>query len=85
MGIAFMKQYTGAGVDVPLLGPAFSLRPEHPPGRGRRAAGRQEHLAMVQKDLDNETKQGLVESYQAEYNRLPSLYSSQGFDTRQPP
>jgi branched-chain amino acid transport system substrate-binding protein len=25
MGIAFMKQYAGAGVDVPLLGPAFSF------------------------------------------------------------
>ncbi|MEQ8739635.1 MAG: ABC transporter substrate-binding protein, partial [Hoeflea sp.] len=25
MGISFMKQYAGAGVDVPLLGPAFSF------------------------------------------------------------
>jgi branched-chain amino acid transport system substrate-binding protein len=33
------------------------------------------------KDIDNETNAAFVESFQAEYGRLPSLYASQGFDT----
>ena len=33
------------------------------------------------KDIDNPTNNAFVESFQAEYGRLPSLYASQGFDT----
>ena len=33
------------------------------------------------KDIDNATNAAFVESFQAEYGRLPSLYASQGFDT----
>ena len=33
------------------------------------------------KDIDNPTNKAFVETFQAEYGRLPSLYASQGFDT----
>ena len=33
------------------------------------------------KDLDNDANKDFVSSFQAEYNRLPSLYASQGYDT----
>jgi branched-chain amino acid transport system substrate-binding protein len=33
------------------------------------------------KDLDNPANAAFVESFKAEYGRLPSLYASQGFDT----
>ena len=33
------------------------------------------------KDIDNATNAAFVESFAAEYGRLPSLYASQGFDT----
>ena len=33
------------------------------------------------KDIDNPTNAAFVESFSAEYGRLPSLYASQGFDT----
>jgi len=33
------------------------------------------------KDIDIPVNQAFVESFQAEYGRLPSLYASQGFDT----
>ena len=33
------------------------------------------------KDIDNPANAAFVESFQAEYGRLPSLYASQGFDT----
>lgn len=35
----------------------------------------------MDKDIDNATNTEFVESFQAEYGRLPSLYASQGFDT----
>lgn len=80
MGIAFMKQYAGAGVEVPLLGPAFSFDQNILQAVGDAALG-VKNTSQWSKDLDNETNKAFVESYQAEYDRLPSLYSSQGFDT----
>ncbi|MDP2732619.1 MAG: ABC transporter substrate-binding protein [Hoeflea sp.] len=80
MGIAFMKQYAGAGVEIPLLGPAFSFDQNILQAVGDAALG-VKNTSQWSKDLDNETNKAFVESYQAEYNRLPSLYSSQGFDT----
>ncbi len=80
MGIAFMKQYAGAGVEIPLLGPAFSFDQNILQAVGDAALG-VKNTSQWSKDLDNETNKAFVESYQAEYGRLPSLYSSQGFDT----
>ena len=80
MGIAFMKQYAGAGVEVPLLGPAFSFDQNILQAVGDAALG-VKNTSQWSKDLDNETNKAFVESYKAAYNRLPSLYSSQGFDT----
>ncbi|MCY0149995.1 ABC transporter substrate-binding protein [Hoeflea sp. G2-23] len=80
MGIAFMKQYAGAGVEIPLLGPAFSFDQNILQAVGDAALG-VKNTSQWSKDLDNETNKAFVESYTAEYGRLPSLYSSQGFDT----
>ena len=80
MGIAFMKQYAGAGVEVPLLGPAFSFDQNILQAVGDAALG-VKNTSQWSKDIDNETNNAFVESYQAAYGRLPSLYSSQGFDT----
>ena len=33
------------------------------------------------KDIDNPANAAFVQSFEAEYGRLPSLYASQGFDT----
>jgi branched-chain amino acid transport system substrate-binding protein len=80
MGIAFMKQYAAAGVDVPLLGPAFSFDQGILQAVGEAALG-VKNTSQWSKDIDNETNKAFVESFQAEYGRLPSLYASQGFDT----
>lgn len=80
MGISFMKQYAGAGVDVPLLGPAFSFDQGILQAVGDAALG-VKNTSQWSKDLDNETNKAFVESFQDEYDRLPSLYASQGFDT----
>jgi branched-chain amino acid transport system substrate-binding protein len=69
-----------AGVEVPLLGPAFSFDQGILQAVGDAALG-VKNTSQWSKDIDNETNKAFVESFQAEYGRLPSLYASQGFDT----
>jgi branched-chain amino acid transport system substrate-binding protein len=80
MGIAFMKQYAESGVDVPVIGPAFSFDQDILGAVGPAALGVR-NTAQWSKDLDNPANKAFVEAFQAEYGRLPSLYASQGFDT----
>ena len=80
MGIAFMKQYAGSGVDIPLIGPAFSFDQNILQAVGDAALG-VKNTANWSKDIDNEANKKFVESYQAEYGRLPSVYASYGYDT----
>ena len=80
MGIAFMKQYAASGVDIPLVGPAFSFDQGILQAVGEAALG-VKNTSQWNKDIDNPANKAFVESFQAEYGRLPSLYASQGFDT----
>ncbi|MFN3261765.1 MAG: ABC transporter substrate-binding protein [Pikeienuella sp.] len=80
MGIAFMKQYAQSGVDIPLIGPAFSFDQGILQAVGDAALG-VKNTSQWSKDLDNAANKAFVETFQAEYGRLPSLYASQGFDT----
>ena len=80
MGIAFMKQYAESGVDIPLVGPAFSFDQNILQAVGDAALG-VHNTSQWNKDLDNPANKAFVEAFQAEYGRLPSLYASQGFDT----
>ncbi len=80
MGIAFTKQYVQSGVDLPLLGPAFSFSQDVLPAIGDAALG-VKNTASWSPDLDNETSKAFVESFKAEYGRLPSVYAAQAFDT----
>ncbi len=80
MGIAFMKQYRDSGVDIPLIGPAFSFDQGILQAVGDAALG-VVNTSQWNKDIDNPTNAAFVKSFQEEYGRLPSLYASQGFDT----
>lgn len=80
MGISFLKQYADSGVDIPVIGPAFSFDQGILQAVGDAALGIR-NTSQWSKDLDNEANAAFVESFQAEYGRLPSLYASQGFDT----
>ena len=80
MGISFMKQYAGAGVEVPLIGPAFSFDQNILQAVGDAALG-VKNTSTWSKDLDNQANKDFVAAYQAEYNRLPSIYAAQGYDT----
>ena len=79
MGIAFLKQYSDSGVDIPVIGPAFSFDQGILQAVGEAALG-VVNTSQWSKDIDNPTNAAFVESFQAEYGRLPSLYASQGFD-----
>jgi branched-chain amino acid transport system substrate-binding protein len=80
MGISFLKQYADSGVDIPVVGPAFSFDQGILQAVGDAALG-VVNTSQWSKDLDNPANVAFVESFQAEYGRLPSLYASQGFDT----
>ena len=80
MGISFLKQYADSGVDMPVMGPAFSFDQGILQAVGDAALGVR-NTSQWSKDLDNPANVAFVESFQAEYGRLPSLYASQGFDT----
>ncbi len=79
MGIAFLKQYRDAGVDLPLVGPAFSFDQNILQAVGDAALGVR-NTSQWNKDLDNLTNREFVAAFRAEYGRLPSLYASQGYD-----
>lgn len=80
MGIAFMKQYAQSGVDLPVLGPAFSFDQGILGAVGDAALG-VKNSSQWSKDLPNPANKAFVEAFTEEYGRLPSLYASQGFDT----
>ncbi|MGJ8529431.1 ABC transporter substrate-binding protein [Maritalea sp.] len=80
MGIAFMKQYAASGVDIPVMGPAFSFDQGILGAVGDAALGVR-NSSQWSKDIDNEANVEFVASFQEAYGRLPSLYASQGFDT----
>ncbi|PRY25309.1 amino acid/amide ABC transporter substrate-binding protein (HAAT family) [Aliiruegeria haliotis] len=80
MGIAFLKQYAQSGVDLPVVGPAFSFDQGILQAVGEAALG-VKNTSQWSKDIDNPANAAFVEGFQAEYGRLPSLYASQGYDT----
>lgn len=80
MGIAFMKQYAESGVDIPLIGPAFSFDQGILQAVGEAALG-VKNTSQWSKDLDNEANADFVAAFEEKYGRLPSLYASQGYDT----
>ena len=80
MGISFLKQYADSGVGLPVVGSAFSFDQGILQAVGAAALG-VKNTSQWSKDIDNATNKAFVETFQAEYGRLPSLYASQGFDT----
>lgn len=80
MGIAFLKQYSQAGLEIPVFGPAFSFDQGILGAVGDAALG-VKNSSQWSKDLDNEANWKFVDAFQKAYGRLPSLYASQGYDT----
>ena len=80
MGISFMKQLSQSGINVPVIGPAFSFDQGILKAVGDAALG-VKNTSQWSKDLNNKANKKFVQDFQKEYGRLPSLYASQGYDT----
>ncbi len=80
MGIAFMKQYQQSGVDLPLIGPAFSFDQAILQAVGDAALG-VKNSANWSKDIDNAANKAFVDGFVEAYGRLPSIYAAYGYDT----
>jgi len=80
MGIAFLKQYAESGVDIPLIGPGFSLSEDILPAVGDAAIGIK-NTSHWSTDLDNPANKAFVEGFRADFGRFPSLYAAQAYDT----
>ena len=79
MGIAFMKQYAGAGVEIPVFGPAFSFDEIILGAVGDAAIG-VKNTAEWSHDLDNAKSKAFVEAFRAKYDRTPTIYAAQTYD-----
>ena len=82
MGINFLKQYaqTGLGGKIPLYGPAFSFDDTFVDAVGDAAIGAF-NTSQWSPDLDNAANKAFVAAYKAKYDKYPTLYASQGYDT----
>lgn len=82
MGINFVKQAASTGIsqEVPFFGPAFSFDDTLLDAVGEAAIGIK-NTSQWSPDLDNAANQAFVAAYKEKYDRYPTLYSSQGFDT----
>ena len=80
MGISFLKQYADSGVDLPVMGPAFSFDQAILQAVGEAAMG-VKNGSNWSKDLDNAANAAFVSGFEEKYDRLPSLYAAYGYDT----
>lgn len=82
MGINFLKQYAQAGLskEIPVFGPAFSFDERILKAVGPAALGVKNGSQWTH-DLDNPANRQFVDAYKKAYNRMPTLYASQGYDT----
>jgi len=80
MGIAFAKQFAQSETGIPMIGPGFSFSQDVLAAVGEAALG-VHNTAQWSPDLDNAANKAFVEAFVAEYDRIPSLYASQGYDT----
>lgn len=82
MGINFVKQYSQSGLsdDIPLYGPAFSFDDTFLDAVGDAAIGAF-NTSQWSADLDNAANKSFVAAYKAKYDKYPTLYASQGYDT----
>ena len=81
MGINFIKQYAEAGLldEIPLFVPGFGADQDVISAVGEDAVGifNSSHWTL---ELDNEANARFVEDFIATYERVPTLYASQGYD-----
>lgn len=80
MGISFMNQWHNSGVELPVFGAAFSFDETIIKAVGSASIGAM-NTSLWAYDLDNETNHTFVSGFQEAYERMPTLYAAQAYDT----
>jgi branched-chain amino acid transport system substrate-binding protein len=82
MGINFIKQFVASGMskDIPLIVPGFGDDQDilRPVGEATLGLFDSAHWAL---DFDNAANRKFVAAFEKEFNRLPSVFAAQGYDT----
>ena len=82
MGINFIKQFVASGMskDMQLITPGFGSDQDviRPVGEAMLGLFDTSHWAI---DFDNPANRKFVAEFEKEYQRLPSVFASQGYDT----
>jgi len=81
MGINFIKQYAEAGLldEIPLYLPGFSADQDVINAVGEATVGLF-NSSQWTLDLENEVNARFVADFESTYERIPTLYASQGYD-----
>ena len=80
LGIAFLRQYRQAGITLPMVVPHPSLDVTTLKAVGDAALGLNVS-AQWNSDFDNAASKKFVDEFQKKYNRIPTYYAQQGYDT----
>lgn len=82
MGVAYIRQYSQLGLiqQIPLIAPSFSADQTILPGVGEAALG-VFASTFWSESLDNPANRRFVTDFEAAYNRIPSPYAAQAYDT----
>lgn len=84
MGVNFIKQYVAAGLNrqTVLVGPGFTADEDIIKAVGEPMVGMLNTVQWAH-DLDNAANKRFVADFQKSYQRLPTVYASQGYDAAQ--
>jgi branched-chain amino acid transport system substrate-binding protein len=84
MGVNFIKQYVAAGLNrqMVLVGPGFTADEDIIKAVGEPMVG-MFNTSQWAADLDNPQNKRFVGDFQKRYQRLPTVYASQGYDAAQ--
>lgn len=84
MGVNFIKQYVAAGLNrqMVLVGPGFTADEDIIKAVGEPMVG-MFNTSQWAADLDNPQNRRFVSDFQKRYQRLPTVYASQGYDAAQ--
>ncbi|MCA3247147.1 MAG: ABC transporter substrate-binding protein [Azospirillum sp.] len=82
MGVAYIRQYGQLGLmqSIPLFAPSFSADQTILPGVGEAAIG-MFSSTFWSESLGNPQNERFVRDFEASYNRIPSPYAAQSYDT----
>jgi branched-chain amino acid transport system substrate-binding protein len=80
LGITFLRQYSQAGLQIPMVVPSPSMDATTLAAVGDAALGINV-TSQWNSDFDNPSSKAFVAAFTRKFNRVPTYYASQGYDT----